>query len=394
SFCARAGLDIQVPGNREAVPYLFNEELGAVIQVTGSDAEIMQQELAALDITTQLVAVVREDQKIRVRQYDDELLLSSRAELEQQWSRTSSHIQRLRDNPACALQEFDAIGEEDDPGLNAVLSFEPTADIAAPMIATGVRPKVAILREQGVNSQVEMAAAFNRAGFSAIDVHMSQLFSGEMALEDFKGMVACGGFSYGDVLGAGEGWAKSILYHPAMRDQFAAFFDRPDTFSLGVCNGCQMLSTLKDIIPGAERWPGFVRNESEQFEARLSLVRIERGPSLFLQDMCDSRLPIVVSHGEGRADLSAADADHLDRAEMIAMRFVDGFGEVASAYPMNPNGSPAGITAVTTPDGRVLAMMPHPERVFRTVQMSWHPDEWEEDSPWMRMFRNARGWVD
>ncbi len=394
SFCARAGLDIQLPGNREAVPYLFNEELGAVIQVTGSDAEIMQQELAALDITTQLVAVVREDQKIRVRQYDDELLLSSRAELEQQWSRTSSHIQRLRDNPACALQEFDAIGEEDDPGLNAVLSFEPAADIAAPMIATGVRPKVAILREQGVNSQVEMAAAFNRAGFSAIDVHMSQLFSGAMALEDFKGMVACGGFSYGDVLGAGEGWAKSILYHPAMRDQFAAFFGRPDTFSLGVCNGCQMLSTLKDIIPGAERWPGFVRNESEQFEARLSLVRIERSPSLFLQDMCDSRLPIVVSHGEGRADLSAADADHLDHAEMIAMRFVDGFGEVASAYPMNPNGSPAGITAVTTPDGRVLAMMPHPERVFRTVQMSWHPDEWEEDSPWMRMFRNARVWVD
>lgn len=394
AFCSRIGLDIRVPGNRDAVPFLFNEELGAVVQVTKSDAEKLQAELEQMDITARRVATVREDQVIRVLQHSGELLSSSRAEMERQWSRTSFTIQRLRDNPACAVQEFNAIGEDYDPGLNVVLRFDPGDDIAAPMIATGARPKVAILREQGVNSQVEMAAAFNRAGFSAVDVHMSQLFSGEMKLADFRGMIACGGFSYGDVLGAGEGWAKSILYHPAMRDQFAAFFDRQDTFSLGVCNGCQMLSALKDIIPGAERWPGFVRNESEQFEARLSLVRIERSPSLFLQDMRGSQLPIAVSHGEGRADLSAADAYHLDSNELVAMRFVDGFGEVASDYPTNPNGSPGGITAVTTPDGRVLAMMPHPERVFRTVQMSWHPDEWEEDSPWMRMFRSARVWVD
>jgi len=339
------------------------------------------------------VATVRNDQVIRIVQQNRDLMTSSRAELERQWSRTSFQIQRLRDNPECAAQEFNAIGEDYDPGLNVVVRFDPAADVAAPMIATGVKPEVAILREQGVNSQVEMAAAFTRAGFAAIDVHMSEIFSGSIDLARFKGLVACGGFSYGDVLGAGEGWAKSIIYRNESRAKFAEFFGRPDTFSLGVCNGCQMLASLKELIPGAERWPKFVRNASEQFEARLSLVRVERSPSIFLRDMRGSQLPIAVSHGEGRADINAAGIFELDRQELIALRFVDSFGDRTTGYPYNPNGSPDGITGVTTPDGRVLALMPHPERVFRTVQMSWHPDEWDEDSPWMRMFRSARVWV-
>ena len=261
------------------------------------------------------------------------------------------------------------------------------------MIATGLRPEVAILRDQGVNSQVEMAFAFTRAGFSAIDVHMSDLFAGRESLERFKGLVACGGFSYGDVLGAGEGWAKSILYHPNMRDQFQTFFERPDTFTLGVCNGCQMLSTLKILIPGAAQWPKFVRNYSEQFEARLSSVIIENTSTLFFKDMGGTRLPIAVSHGEGRADFSKSDQKTLENDDLVALRYTDNAGRATESYPYNPNGSPAGITGVTTLDGRVLAMMPHPERVFRTLQMSWHPEDWNEDSPWMRMFRNARVWV-
>ncbi|MBT4159654.1 MAG: phosphoribosylformylglycinamidine synthase, partial [Gammaproteobacteria bacterium] len=392
-FSSRAGLDIRVPDEVAAIDFLFNEELGAAIQVTAEDAEALVEELNELGLPVVQVATVRNDQVIRIVQQNRDLMTSSRAELERQWSRTSFQIQRLRDNPECAAQEFNAIGEDYDPGLNVVVRFDPAADVAAPMIATGVKPEVAILREQGVNSQVEMAAAFTRAGFAAIDVHMSEIFSGSIDLARFKGLVACGGFSYGDVLGAGEGWAKSILYRSESRDKFAEFFGRPDTFSLGVCNGCQMLASLKELIPGAERWPKFVRNASEQFEARLSLVRVERSPSIFLRDMRGSQLPIAVSHGEGRADINAAGIFELDRQELIALRFVDSFGDRTTGYPYNPNGSPDGITGVTTPDGRVLALMPHPERVFRTVQMSWHPDEWDEDSPWMRMFRSARVWV-
>ena len=261
------------------------------------------------------------------------------------------------------------------------------------MIATGVRPAVAILREQGVNSQVEMAAAFTRAGFTAVDVHMSELIAGKTTLGQFKGLVACGGFSYGDVLGAGEGWAKSILYHPRIRDEFQQFFNRPDTFSLGVCNGCQMLATLKELIPGTDSWPKFIRNESEQFEARLSLVRIEKTRSIFLRGMRGALLPVVVSHGEGRATMTRPAMDDLESNEQIAMRFSDHFGDPTRSYPHNPNGSPGGLTAVTSIDGRVLAMMPHPERVFRAVQYSWRPDDWKEDAPWMRLFRNARVWV-
>ena len=299
-------------------------------------------------------------------------------------------VQGVEDNTQCS---HNTVGEEGDPGLSVEHQFDINLDIAAPMIATGIRPLVAILREQGVNSQVEMAVAFTRAGFTAVDVHMSELISGKTTLEQFKGLVACGGFSYGDVLGAGEGWAKSILYNPIVRGEFQRFFNRTDTFSLGVCNGCQMLATLKELIPGTDSWPKFIRNESEQFEARLSLVRIEKTRSIFLTGMSGALLPIVVSHGEGRATTTRLAMDELQSNEQIAMRFSDHFGNPANSYPYNPNGSPEGITAVSSEDGRVLAMMPHPERVFRAAQYSWRPDDWKEDAPWMRLFRNARVWV-
>jgi phosphoribosylformylglycinamidine synthase len=265
--------------------------------------------------------------------------------------------------------------------------------VAAPLIATGVRPRMAILREQGVNGQLEMAAAFHLAGFDCVDVHMSDIMEGRASLGQFKGLVACGGFSYGDVLGAGEGWAKSILFNPRARDQFQAFFTRPDTFALGVCNGCQMLSNLHELIPGAEHWPHFVRNRSEQFEARFVMVEVLESRSILLQGMAGSRLPIAVAHGEGRAEFR--DQEHLQAAnQQLTLRFVENDGEAASRYPANPNGSPQGVTGFTTRDGRVNIMMPHPERVFRTVQNSWHPHDWDEDGPWLRLFRNAREWVD
>ena len=392
-FCSRRGLNIEIPSDVAVLDYLFNEELGVVIQVSAFDLEAIVTELVDLGLSPVQVARVREDDFIKVSQNGSALMSATRTELEQQWSSPSHQIQRMRDNPDCADQEFETIGNLEDPGLNVYLSFDHDENIAAPMIATGLRPEVAILRDQGVNSQVEMAFAFTRAGFSAIDVHMSDLFAGRESLERFKGLVACGGFSYGDVLGAGEGWAKSILYHPNMRDQFQTFFERPDTFTLGVCNGCQMLSTLKSLIPGAAQWPKFVRNYSEQFEARLSSVIIENTSTLFFKDMVGTRLPIAVSHGEGRVDFSKSDQKTLENDDLVALRYTDNAGRATESYPYNPNGSPAGITGVTTLDGRVLAMMPHPERVFRTLQMSWHPEDWNEDSPWMRMFRNARVWV-
>ena len=300
----------------------------------------------------------------------------------------------LRDNAECVEQEFERIGSAD-AGLSANLTFDPADDISAPYIKTGVKPMVAIVREQGVNSHLEMAAAFDRAGFAAVDVHMSDLLAGRRSLSNFSGIVACGGFSYGDVLGAGEGWAKTVLFNSQIRDQFQQFFHRPETFSLGVCNGCQMLSNLKTLIPGAEQWPRFVRNLSEQFEARFSLVRIEDSPSVFLQGMAGTHMPIAVSHGEGRAEFSSPDAlAQLQQTNQIAMRFLENNLEVASRYPANPNGSPDGITGVTSADGRATLMMPHPERVYRTVLNSWHPDDWGEDSGWMRIFRNARMFTD
>ena len=393
AFAARIGLDIVVPSGNEPIDFLFNEELGVAIQVRTRALERVMKELANHGLTGQEIARVRLDQAISIKQGKKELILSSRKELEIHWARSSFQIQALRDNPKCAQEEFITVGEDDDPGLTAEHQFDISQDIAAPMIATGIRPLVAILREQGVNSQVEMAAAFTRAGFTAVDVHMSELISGKTTLEQFKGLVACGGFSYGDVLGAGEGWAKSILYNPMVRDEFQRFFNRPETFSLGVCNGCQMLATLKELIPGTDSWPKFIRNESEQFEARLSLVRIEKTPSIFLTGMRGALLPIVVSHGEGRATMTRIAMDDLESNEQIAMRFSDHFGDPTKLYPYNPNGSPGGMTAVTSKDGRVLAMMPHPERVFRSVQYSWRPDDWKEDAPWMRLFRNARAWV-
>ncbi len=393
AFAARTGLDIVVPDGNDPINFLFNEELGIAIQVQTETLETVMAELASHGLAAREIARVRPDQAISIKQAKQELILSSRGELERHWARGSFQIQRLRDNPKCAQEEFNTIGEDYNPGLSARHQFDINQDVAAPMIATGVRPLVAILREQGVNSQVEMAAAFTRAGFTAVDVHMSELIAGTTALRQFKGLVACGGFSYGDVLGAGEAWAKSILYHPRVRDEFQQFFNRPDTFTLGVCNGCQMLATLKALIPGADSWPKFIRNESEQFEARLSLVRIERTQSIFLGGMRGALLPIVVSHGEGRATMTRLAMDDLENNEQIAMRFSDHFGDSTSGYPGNPNGSPGGLTAVTSIDGRVLAMMPHPERVFRAVQYSWRPDNWQEDAPWMRIFRNARVWV-
>ncbi|MEO8630281.1 MAG: phosphoribosylformylglycinamidine synthase subunit PurQ, partial [Betaproteobacteria bacterium] len=300
--------------------------------------------------------------------------------------------QRLRDNPECAQQEYDRILDASDPGLHAHLTFDLQDDIAAPFIAVGARPRMAILREQGVNGQIEMAAAFDRAGFNAVDVHMSDIIAGRVALSDFKGLVAPGGFSYGDVLGAGEGWAKSILFNPRARAQFEAFFQRTDSFALGVCNGCQMMSNLRELIPGTEHWPHFVKNRSEQFEARVVLVQIEPSPSLFFRDMEGSRIPVPVAHGEGFAEFASAAQLHAAKP-LVTWRFVDHRGASTQTYPLNPNGSPQGIAGLTTADGRFTAIMPHPERAFRSVQNSWRPKEWAEDGPWMRMFRNARKWL-
>jgi phosphoribosylformylglycinamidine synthase len=296
-------------------------------------------------------------------------------------------MQQLRDNPECAREEHERIADASDPGLSAALTFDPAEDVAAPYIARGARPSVAILREQGVNGQVEMAAAFDRAGFEAHDVHMSDILEGRAALAGFKGVVAGGGFSYGDVLGAGAGWAKAILFNARARDEFAAFFARPGTFALGVCNGCQMMSNLRELVPGAQHWPRFLKNRSEQFEARLVMVEVAASPSLFFSGMAGSRMPIATAHGEGRA---VFDSEEARSRALVALRYVDNRGRPAELYPANPGGSPGGATGFTTADGRFTILMPHPERVFRTVQHSWHPANWGEDGPWMRMFRNAR----
>jgi len=369
---------------------LFNEELGAVIQVVASDRQRVLALARSHGLPAMVIGNVNDRDEIRVVRNAKPVFTAPRVELQRLWSSVSYRIQAMRDAPAAALAEFDRIGQVDDRGLVPHLTFDAAADVAAPYIRTGVRPSIAILREQGVNGHVEMAAAFDRAGFTAHDVHMTDLLSGRVSLEAFHGLAACGGFSYGDVLGAGAGWANSILHHPRARDGFAAFFARADTFALGICNGCQMMSHLAPLIPGATDWPLFLRNASEQFEARLVLAEVPASPSIFFAGMAGSRIPVVVSHGEGRAAF-ANDAQRT-RAH-VAMRYVDHAGNVAATYPVNPNGSPDGIAGLTTPDGRVTIAMPHPERVFRTVQMSWHPDEWGEDSPWMRMFRNARAWV-
>jgi phosphoribosylformylglycinamidine synthase len=364
---------------------LFSEELGAVLQIRTSDREAVLQELEGQGLGECSFRIGTPDRNDRVvfTLGGREILARSRTELRRAWSETTHRMQALRDNAECADQEQELRCDSNDPGLSVVLPFEPSG----PSIARGARPRLAILREQGVNGQVEMAAAFHRAGFDCADVHMSDVLDGRVSLAEFRGLAACGGFSYGDVLGAGEGWAKSILFHARAREEFAAFFERSDSFALGVCNGCQMLSNLRELIPGAAGWPRFVRNLSEQFEARLCLVEIVESPSILLRGMAGARLPIVVAHGEGRAEFEG-------ETGIVAARFVDNRGAVTEHYPENPNGSPGGITALTTPDGRVTIMMPHPERVFRSAQHSWHPDGWGEDGPWMRLFRNARLFVD
>ncbi len=392
AFAGHCGIEVDFSSLGGPLALLFNEELGAVIQVRHCDVEDVLAVLREQDLShhSHVIGVVRDDQQIVIRVNSKQEINQPRVELQRFWAETSYQMQSLRDNPDCAQQEFDTLLDDNDPGLHATLTFDPTEHIAAALIVGGDRPKVAILREQGINGQVEMAAAFDHAGFTAIDVHMSDIIEGRVNLAGFKGLVACGGFSYGDVLGAGRGWASTILHNDEARIQFSDFFKRTDTFSLGVCNGCQMLSQLKELIPGSEHWPRFERNISEQFEARLSLVEIIDSPSVLLKDMTGSIMPIAVAHGEGRADFSETGSIN---NSLIAMRYVDNYGQSTEHYPQNPNGSPQGITALTTTDGRVTIMMPHPERVTRTVQHSWHPDNWSKDGPWLRLFHNARQWV-
>jgi len=401
AFAGHTGVDIDLSKfSGENAAILFHEELGAVIQIRESDVDAIHQIISdhgVSDLFNDIGRLNNED-FIRFSRNGEEVLANSRTYYRTVWAETTHKMQSLRDNSECAQQEHDVKFDTEDPGLTTELTFDINEDIVAELIAkdaqNGTNPRIAILREQGVNSHVEMAAAFDRAGFIAIDVHMSDILSGRTDLADFNGLVVCGGFSYGDVLGAGEGWAKSILFNDTARDMFKTFFHREDTFSLGVCNGCQMLSNLKSLIPGAELWPHFVTNKSERFEARFSLVEIQESPSVLFDDMAGSRMPIAVSHGEGHAEFANDEAiDAANNSDTVAIRFVDNYGEITETYPANPNGSVDGITALTTTDGRVTIMMPHPERVFRTVANSWHPDNWGEDSPWVRMFRNARKFI-
>ncbi|MFC4931616.1 phosphoribosylformylglycinamidine synthase [Massilia sp. GCM10023247] len=378
--------------NEMTLRALFSEELGAVVQVRMDDKTPVMNVLRELGLgaCSHIIGKVNDRGVIEFTRDAKVIYNQKRSSLHRLWSETSWRIARLRDNPDCADQEYERLLDESDPGMSPKLSFDPCLDVAAPFVATGVRPRVAILREQGVNSHIETAWTMHQAGFAAVDVHMSDLIAGRATLADFHGVIAVGGFSYGDVLGAGEGWAKTILFNNALSDQFAAFFARQDTFGLGVCNGCQMLSNLKSIIPGAHAWPKFTRNKSEQFEARFGMVEVLDSPSIFFEGMAGTQAPIAIAHGEGFADFSLTG----NIQEVVqSLRYVDNRGLATEQYPFNPNGSPGGLTAVTTPDGRFTAMMPHAERVFRTVVHSWAPDSWGEDAPWMRMFRNARKWV-
>ncbi len=392
AFAARCGLALDLGLTGTALTArLFSEELGAVLQVRSADAEAVKARFndAGIGALVSEIGQPVTGRQLVIRDGDNVVLEQDLGALLKAWAETSHRVQRLRDNPRCADQEYIGLEEWDLPQLAPALTFDVDDNPAAPMIATGAKPRVAILREQGVNGHVEMAAAFHLAGFESVDVHMSDLAAGRRTLEDFNGLVACGGFSYGDVLGAGRGWAKSILFNAPLRAMFEAFFAREDRFALGVCNGCQALSALREIIPGTGAWPDFVRNESEQFEARLSLVRVEASPSLFFSGMAGSLLPVATAHGEGRADFGDGDRS----AANVALRYSGVTGLPAVTYPRNPNGSPEGITGLCNDDGRVTVMMPHPERTLRTVNFSWAPDGWSETSPWQRMFRNARAWV-
>ena len=395
SFAGHVGIDISLDEQKaDSLNILFNEELGAVIQIATKSAEYVKKYFSKINIPATTIAKLNSSEAITISR--DSVLLYSKnfLELLRDWSETSFQIQAKRDNSECAKQEFDGLLIHD-PGISVDLAFDINENITKPYINSAARPRIAILREQGINGQVEMAAAFDRAEFDSIDVHMSDLLSGRVKLNSFKGLVACGGFSYGDVLGAGEGWAKTILFNEKLKEEFQAFFNRNDSFSLGVCNGCQMLSNLKELIPGAECWPKFVRNTSEQFEARFSLIRIEPSPSVLLSGMAGSVMPVAVAHGEGRVEFkNNSEAKKYNSSGSVTLRFIDNLKQTTERYPSNPNGSLMGITGVTSTDGRANIMMPHPERVFRAVTNSWHPSEWKEDGPWLRLFRNARTFVD
>ena len=397
-FASHVGVSVDIgqcanPGEELAV--LFCEELGAVVQVTKHDVDQVLSAFvrAGLGSDSRLLGGINRSGRLIIRTGRKTVYDELGTQLQRLWSETTFQMQRLRDNPQCAQEEYDRILDAADPGLHADLTFDPNDDVAAPFIASGERPGIAILREQGVNGQIEMAAAFDRAGFRAFDVHMTDIIEGRVRLSDFKGIAACGGFSYGDVLGAGEGWAKSILFNARARDQFEQFFARDDSFALGVCNGCQMMSNLHEIIPGTTHWPHFVRNRSEQFEARFVMTEIVRSPSILFAGMEGSRFPVATAHGEGYAEFSSA-RQLANAKPYVSLRYVDNDGVETERYPLNPNGSPQGITGLTSTDGRFTILMPHPERVFRALQNSWHPRDWNEDGPWMRMFRNARVWVD
>jgi phosphoribosylformylglycinamidine synthase len=386
-FAARLGATLHLTGSaRDVLGQLFAEELGAVIQVATRDLHKVRSTLRERGVHWNEVGTVEPVDQLSIFADEQVVFQSDRVSLQKAWSETSFRIQSLRDNPQTAREEFLLIDDKEDPGLSVRLSFDP-AKVRVAAKTGGRKPSVAVLREQGVNSQYEMAAAFMHAGFAATDVHMNDLVTGTDSLANYQGIVACGGFSFGDVLGAGGGWAKSILYQPALRDEFAEFFARANSFSLGVCNGCQMLSLLGEIIPGAEHWPRFLRNRSEQFEARLSLVEVVSSASIFLSGMAGSLIPIATSHGEGRAEFAS---DETRSRAQVALRYVDNYGQVATSYPANPNGSVDGICGLSSDDGRVTIIMPHPERVAFTMQNSWHPDEWGEEGPWMRIFHNAR----
>ncbi len=392
AFAARCGLNITLDTSEDMLAMLFNEELGAVIQVRAQDRDHVLAVLAnaGLAHAAHHIGQPVSGRQITLAGEGGEPFFTAQVQnLQQHWAETSFRMQSLRDNPDCAQEAFDAIADPDDTGLFAELSFDPHEDITAPFI-NSTRPHMAVLREQGVNGQVEMAAAFDKAGFDCSDVHMSDIIEGRISLADFQGLVACGGFSFGDVLGAGRGWASSVMFNTRARDQFDAFFHRDNSFALGVCNGCQMMSALKPIIPGAQHWPSFECNRSEQFEARLLQVEVLDSPSIFLAGMAGSKLPLVVAHGEGRAEFATPEQQ---RHAIASLRYLGPDGAAATTYPHNPNGSPDGQTGFTTADGRFTIMMPHPERLFRTLQYSWHPENWGEDGPWLRMFRNARVFV-
>jgi phosphoribosylformylglycinamidine synthase len=396
AFAGRCGLAIDLGAAADPIAGCFAEEPGAVLQVKASGVVRAQAILGkhGLGALCRDIGAPLPGTGVQVRINGQEAYRASRVDLHRRWSEVSFRIQEMRDNPQCAREEFARLADASDPGLHAALTYDPGEDVAAPFIARGARPAIAILREQGVNSQTEMAAVFTRAGFDAYDVHMTDILSRRVRLGRFHGLVACGGFSYGDVLGAGEGWAKSILFNNLARDEFAEFFARDATFTLGVCNGCQMLSALKELIPGTAGWPRFVRNASEQYEARLALVRVAPSESVLLAGMQGSVLPIAVAHGEGQAEFNSdSSAANLMSRRLVTLQYVDTREQPTQRYPFNPNGSALGLAGLCSADGRVTSVMPHPERVFRTVQNSWKPKDWGEDGGWMRLFRNARVFV-